>query len=920
MNDTEVFLLDEKLIARKVLARRVDVFNDHAVAAAAFSLLGALLLAWLEAGTAGWSRSGLWLLLISVLELMVLLTGLRYRSADRMKHRETKSWARWLVFMHFVTGVAWGSSVWFFWVENQYLHYLLNIAVLIGVSGICIVVMAPFFASLALFAGGVLLLPVLHLVGHANPLALEITVGLGLLFFIELQFGRMAGNQLLAGLENAVRSEELASELANRTLALEASYTELNKAQTVGHLGSWNYDPTSDLVHLSGEACRIFGIPRFSVLRWAQFSALVHEEDRDGFERAWREAVATSRLDHEHRILFENEPRWVHQRAEFEMSYEGRMIRAVGISQDITEKKEADIALRESETRYRTMIEWSPEAIVVHRTGKLLYTNREAIKTFGARFATDLIGRSILDFVHPQYHQMVLERASRTTEMGVTTPMVEEQFLKIDGTVIDVEAQSIAIVFDGKPATQVLIRDITERKAAARQIEHLAFYDSLTHLPNRRLMLDRLGQALTTSERRADWGALMLIDLDNFKTLNDTAGHAIGDLLLLEAATRLRSLVRQADTVARLGGDEFVVILENLGDSAPSVLHAEEIAQKMLGSLAQPFHLQLNNDPHTQNTHHHQCTASIGITMFRGQSVTVDELMKRSDTAMYQAKGAGRNAIRFYDPELQKTIEARAALELDLRKAITDNQFILHLQPQVDQHGGVFGAEVLVRWLHPHKGLIPPAQFIPLSEETGLILQIGRWVMHAACVQLALWSRLPSHAHLTLAVNVSAREFSQTDFTATVLDILRTTGAPAYRLKIELTESLLLNNTQAAIACMNQLRQEGIGFSLDDFGTGYSSISYLKHLPLDQLKIDQSFVRDIASNKHDVAIVKTIITLGQSLDLKVVAEGVETTEQLDLLAALGCAGFQGYFFGRPMPLEAFENFAVAHAGPASVQA
>ena len=464
---------------------------------------------------------------------------------------------------------------------------------------------------------------------------------------------------------------------------------------------------------------------------------------------------------------------------------------------------------------------------------------------------------------------------------------------------------------DGQISHYLAVKeDITRRKRAEEEISHLAFFDQLTDLPNRRLMMDRLAQAMSGCARFKRQGALLLIDLDDFKTLNDTQGHAVGDALLREVGTRLQASLREGDTVARLGGDEFVVILKDLGEGAQAAIQAESVAGKLRTWLRQPYLLP---DPASGGERPHHCTASIGITLFDGVSLPADELLKRADTAMYQAKAAGRDSLRFFDPEMQTSVAARAAMEIALRKAITEEQFLLHYQPQVDASGQLTGAEVLIRWQHPERGMVPPGEFIPLAEETGLILPIGHWVMETACRQLAAWAARPETAHLNLAVNVSARQFSLPNLVEQVLALLEQTGAPPNRLKLELTESMLLDNTSDMIAKMHALKARGVSFSLDDFGTGYSSLSYLKRLPLDQLKIDQSFVRDVLNDPNDAAIARTIVALGQSLGLAVIAEGVETAAQRDFLAAHGCHNYQGYFFSRPVGLQAFEQLLAGEA-------
>jgi diguanylate cyclase (GGDEF)-like protein/PAS domain S-box-containing protein len=442
--------------------------------------------------------------------------------------------------------------------------------------------------------------------------------------------------------------------------------------------------------------------------------------------------------------------------------------------------------------------------------------------------------------------------------------------------------------------------DLTERKKAEERINALAFYDQLTNLPNRILLVEHLNRSMAASLRSGSHGALLFIDLDNFKTLNDTQGHEMGDLLLKQVADRLKQCVRGEDTVARQGGDEFVVLLSDLGTGEPEAAStAESIAEKILEQLNLPYQI---------GHFSHHSTASIGVTLFSGNQSSVDDLMKQADLAMYRAKGAGRNIVRFFDPAMEAIVKVRAELEDDLRQAIDKKQFLLHYQPQVVDDGRITGAEVLVRWQHPLRGMISPADFIPLAEDTDLILPLGQWVLETACRKLALWSTRPETAALNIAVNVSAKQFRQPGFVDQVLAAVKQSSADPRRLKLELTESLLVDNVEEIIEKMHRLKAKGIGFSLDDFGTGYSSLSYLKRLPLDQLKIDQSFVRDVLSDPNDAAIAKTIVTLGQSLGLAVIAEGVETQAQRDFLANAGCYAYQGYFFSKPLPEELFEQF------------
>ncbi len=441
--------------------------------------------------------------------------------------------------------------------------------------------------------------------------------------------------------------------------------------------------------------------------------------------------------------------------------------------------------------------------------------------------------------------------------------------------------------------------DLTARVAAEEEIRHLAFYDALTRLPNRRLLRDRLQQIIVTNVRTGRKGALLFIDLDNFKTLNDTRGHDVGDQLLQQVAQRLSACVREGDSVARFGGDEFLVILQDLSEELGEAAgHAELVGEKILHALNQPYRLDCSE---------YQTTSSIGVALFGGRRETVEDLFKQADLAMYQAKSAGRNALRFFDPNMQTKITARAALDADLRVALAERQFELYYQPQVDVEGVLLGAEALLRWRHPTRGLVTPDEFIPLAEDTGLIVPIGLWVLECACLQLVAWAARKQTAQLTVAVNVSPREFRQPEFSERLLATLDRTGADPRGLKLELTEGLLLDDLESVIDKMTALKARGVSFSLDDFGTGYSSLAYLKRLPLDQLKIDQSFVRNVLIDSNDAAIARTIVALAHSMGLSVIAEGVESEAQREFLALQGCWIYQGYLYGAPMSIAEFER-------------
>ena len=549
---------------------------------------------------------------------------------------------------------------------------------------------------------------------------------------------------------------------------------------------------------------------------------------------------------------------------------------------------------------------------ITDASGRLLEANNSLCSMLG-------YSRSeLLDLDQHQWLACWPEREARNAMLLYASQASEPQSIETtlrrkDGASVAVEIRCSHFYWSGELHLHASIRDISERRVHADKIALLAFFDPLTNLPNRRLMLERLGRALVGSTRHPGHCALMLIDLDNFKVLNDTLGHGVGDQLLVEVSKRLQSCMRPCDTAARMGGDEFVVILQDLDGAAMAPGQAESVAEKIQELLRQPFMLELAASAQELPLREYLCTSSIGIALFNDPSLSPDALLMRADTAMYQAKAAGRNTVRFFDLDMQRSVDARAALENDLRHALAQNELLLYYQPQVNLDDQVLGAEALLRWQHPRRGLVAPGEFVALAEETGLILPIGAWVLETACKQLSAWAAQEGLRHLTIAVNVSARQFRQNGFVAQVRGIVAATGANPQLLKLELTESLMLHNVQETVAKMNVLHALGVRLSLDDFGTGYASLSYLQRLPLDQLKIDQSFVRNILVDSKDAAIAQTVVHLAQDLGLSVMAEGVETQGQRDFLERIGCQAFQGYLFGHALPPQEFEQLLVAEA-------
>lgn len=729
----------------------------------------------------------------------------------------------------------------------------------------------------------------------ANVVLIDVQSESYILFYLrDVTADRMAQAAVLAG-EHALAQ---VNEKLNRQLTLH------QMTESVAKVGYWVLYPGDDRVQLSHGYCEITHLgnadsePVGEHLRW------IVDEDRDIVKQALRKMDGDI-VEYRWRRP-DGATVWLRSRVQRQIEH-GAIKAEFGIVQDISAERAALqaaadqlSAMQHSEARFRSLSEltsdwyWEQDAnyrfVQIDRDidiARALPDERVIGKT---RWDSGVEGVSPAQWTA---HRAALD--ARETFLDFEMYRHRE-----DGSIMWV-AISGAPIFDAQgefAGYRGTGREISARKQAEADIERLAFFDALTGLPNRRLLIDRLNQAVAASARHASIGALLFIDLDNFKVLNDTRGHHMGDELLKQVAIRLTECVRNVDTVARLGGDEFVVMLEEVGTSEfEAAAQAEAVGKKVLAALN--HHFDLGGQPH-------HSSPSIGVTLFFDLQQSVDELLQRADLAMYQSKAAGRNTLRFFDPVMQAAASARAELETDLRLALQKQEFMLYYQPVVDENGKITGVEALLRWRHPVRGLVSPAEFIPVAEQTGLIIPLGQWVMSVACAQLVGWNTSPATRRLTMAVNVSARQFRHVDFTAQLLELLRLSGANPYRLKLELTESMLLSDFDDVTVKMGELRSIGVNFALDDFGTGYSSLSYLKRLPLDQLKIDQSFVRDVLTDSNGAAIARTILSLARSLDLGVVAEGVETSGQRDFLLSCGCKAFQGYYFGRPVAVEDLE--------------
>jgi diguanylate cyclase (GGDEF)-like protein/PAS domain S-box-containing protein len=575
--------------------------------------------------------------------------------------------------------------------------------------------------------------------------------------------------------------------------------------------------------------------------------------------------------------------RWVWAAATPLRASDGSLNGAILVLRDMGEWRRAETALRESEERYRLLVELCPDPIIVHCEGKIVYANPATTRLAGADSVDEIVGRPIVEFVHPDFHESVLARVAKSAD-HVDTGLRESTLLRFDGELIQIESTTMPITFEGRPAIQAVLRDVTERKRAEVALAHQALHDALTGLPNRVLLLDRLEQAIAGARRDGSCLSLLLMDLDRFKEVNDTLGHHAGDLLLQQVATRLRGALRQADTIARLGGDEFAVILP--GTDAGGVV---TVVENLLRRLHAPFAVE--GQPVVIG-------ASIGVALSPEHGEEADALMRRADVAMYVAKRTNAG-FSIYRAEQDRNSPERLSMIGDLRRAVEEGELVLHYQPKVDlRTGELTGVEALVRWEHPMRGLLSPDEFVPIAEQAGLIEPLSRWVLRAALTQASAWLRIG--LEVPVSVNLSMRTLHDEQVPDQIMELLTAARTPARLLMLEITESTLMQDPLRTLAILERLRAEGIRVALDDFGTGHSSLAYLKRLPVDEVKIDRSFVKDIAIDETDRVIVRSTVDLAHSLGLRVVAEGVEDEMTAALLADLGCDEAQGYHLGRPL--------------------
>lgn len=645
------------------------------------------------------------------------------------------------------------------------------------------------------------------------------------------------------------------------------------------------YDLKGNVVEANSRACEMLGYTLDEVLGLNLATDIICPEDLARSPIKF-EDLRTGRIIVSERLLRRKDGSVLQVEASSKLLLDGGGIQV--IIRDITERKQVEEALRASEARFRAVFESAMDAIlVVDDDGRYIDANPAALELIG-RTHEELSDASIISLVPPDRLDEVQHFSDQLSTYGAVSS--EFQIMRPEGQIRDIE---FAVKRHFLPGYHlIIVRDITERKMLQEQLAHQAFHDSLTNLPNRALFMDRLPQALARSERRGDFVAVLFLDLDDFKVINDSLGHKAGDQMLIEVGRRLLSSVRAGDSVARLGGDEFTILLEDMTDISEATVVAERIAEQ----LRAPFHLE---------GHEVFVTTSIGIATSTLGHNTPEALLRNADIAMYEAKAKGKAIYKVFDQSMNSRAWERLQLEIDLRRAIESEEFKVYYQPVVRlDTGQIAEVEALVRWDHPQRNLVAPMEFIPFAEETGLILPIGHWVLDEACKQVKAWqAQYPLDPPLMLSVNLSARQFKHHNLVEDIAGALNKSGLEPRCLKLEITESAALEAVDSTSVTLHELKVLGIQLAIDDFGTGYSALSYLKRYTVDTLKLDRSFIKGLGRDPEDTAIVRAILAFAEALNLSVTAEGIETSEQCAHLRALGCHYGQGFYFSKPIPPE-----------------
>lgn len=848
------------------------------------STLLAVILAYMQRDVIQPTVVVFWLMLIVVIAICRFALLKAYQRAAVDDGDQINNWLLRFRLGVLAVGVVWGSAGFLLFTAQDTQHQMFLIFMLAGLTAGGVVSFSPDLVSAVVFSL-TSLVPIITRFFIAGD-KLSITMGMaGTLYLTYMvislrHINRTTTENIVLRLEALSREEDIrASEERYRLL--------LNHSP----VGIFRYDRNFTITYCNERLTELFRNPNESLVG-LEIKSLLDRPILSAARKALQGEIVQYEGQYSPSFLHAN--LWIEMTCAPSLDATGAIAGGIGIVRDITKNKLAEEMLRINAIAFETQL-----AMIVTTPNFIILRVNRAFTQLTGYSAQEVIGKTPRMLRSGRHDKAFFQGIRKTLKQ--TGNWQGEIWNRRKNGMIDAEWVTISAVTnpDGKITHYVgTFSDITENKDAVAEIHRLAYYDPLTHLPNRRLLQDRLSQELAASIRNSLHGAILFLDLDNFKSLNDTRGHDAGDQLLVEVARRLRAEIREGDVVGRLGGDEFVVLLENLSAEADeAAIFAKQVGEKLLATLARPYIF---------DGYEFHCTTSIGIRLFR-EHETVEELLRHADLAMYQAKMAGRNTLRFFDPAMQTIVTARVDMEKDLRNALEQNQFRLYFQSQVARNGKIVGAEALLCWQHPERGLVLPEEFINLAEKTSLILPIGQWVLESACTQLKIWQGDTCTKHLQLAVNVSAREFRQMDFVAQVRQSLSKNEVNPDLLKLELTESLVLDNISATIAKMHELKEIGVRFSLDDFGTGYSSFSYLTQLPFDQLKIDRSFVRNISTKSRDGIIIQTIIGMARNLGIEVVAEGVETETQYAFLEQYGCPVYQGYLFSRPVSIKKFEQ-------------
>ncbi|QMV61352.1 PAS domain S-box protein [Pseudomonas berkeleyensis] len=738
--------------------------------------------------------------------------------------------------------------------------------------------------------------------GHLNNLEVRLLSRDGKAS-INLLFG---GEIELDGKTCLVLTVRNITEQRTQELALQESKQRLKLALESADLGTWDWHIPTRRLFASARASQLQGLePVPFESDFLAFFRQVPMEDRQSLRQSYLRLVEQGKTHYQvtYRVQQgKGDLRFLESTAKLQLDAAGQPLRMVGTLVDISERVEREQRLKGSEEKFAKAFHSSPDAITITErdTGRYIEVNEGFTRITGYQ-AWEVVGRTVHElniWAYPEERTQMIEHLLQHGQ--VLRMEMHGQHREGEVRLVDVSVQPIEL--NGVPCLLLTARDISELKQAQAQVQHLAYHDALTNLPNRALLMDRLTQQISLLKRHELRGALLFLDLDHFKHINDSLGHPVGDSVLRLVTARLEASVRLEDTVARLGGDEFVVLLSGLeGKRSEVTRHVRQVADKLRQLLAEPMLL---------DGHRLQVTPSIGVALIPDHGNTPADLLKRADIALYRAKDSGRNAIQLFRTTMQDAASARLRLENDLRLALARGEFELHFQPQVDARDGqVVGAEALLRWQHPQLGAQSPAQFIQVLEESGLIVEVGGWVLVEAChfCSRLMADGLIDGERFSLCVNISPRQFRQHDFVDRVASSLRNSQLPNAMLKLEITEGIVIQNIDDTVGKMLRLKKHGVSFAMDDFGTGYSSLTYLKRLPVDMLKIDQSFVRDATCDPNDAEIIRAIVAMARSLGLALIAEGVEQQDQLDFLQAQGCHLYQGYLFSRPLPQEAFRE-------------